>query len=41
MTIGTNLLETHPRHTPTKFEVNLADHFGEEVENVNYHCNPH
>ena len=35
VTIWTNLVETHPRHIPTKFEVDLASGFGEEVENVN------
>ena len=30
-----NLVETYPRHTPTKFEVNLADGLGEEVKNLN------
>ena len=35
MTIWTNLVETHPRHIPTKFQVNLANGFWEEVENVN------
>ena len=40
MTICINLVETHPRHTPTKFEVNLADGFGEEVKNVNELANP-
>ena len=34
VTIWTNLVETHPRYIATKFEVNLADGFGEEVENV-------
>ena len=27
MTISTNFVETHPRHTPIKFEVNLANSF--------------
>ena len=35
MTIWTNLVGIHQRHIPIKFEVNLADHFGEEVKNVN------
>jgi len=35
MTIGTNLVDTHPRYIATKFEANLDDGFGEEVENVN------
>ena len=30
-----NLVEIHSRCIPTKFEVNLDDGFGEEVENVN------
>ena len=34
MSICTNLVETYPRHAPTKFEVNLADVFGEEVKNL-------
>ena len=34
MTICTNLVETNPRHIPTKFEVDLASGFGEEVKNV-------
>ena len=41
MTIGTQLVQTHPRHTPTNLEVNLDGGFGDEVENVNYHYNPH
>ena len=45
MTICTNIvesfLETHQGHIPTKFEVNLAEGFAEELKNVNYHCNPH
>ena len=28
-------VDTHPRYIATKFEVNLDDGFGEEVENVN------
>ena len=35
MTIWTNLVETYPRHIPTKFEVDLANGFSEEVKNVN------
>ena len=34
VTIWTNLVETHPRYIPTKFEENLANGFEEEVENV-------
>ena len=34
VTICTNLVETHPRHIPTKFEVDLASGFREEVENM-------
>mgnify|MGYP000668791049 FL=1 len=41
MTICINIVEIHLRHTPTKFEVNLADGFGEEVKNVNEHCKPY
>ena len=32
MTTCTNLVETHPRHIPTRFEVNLADGYGEQVK---------
>ena len=41
MTICTNLVETHPRHIPAKFEVNLANGFREEVKNVTEHCKPY
>ena len=40
MTISTKFVETHPRHTTIKFEVNLADVFGEEVKNDNELANP-
>ena len=40
MTICMHLVETHQRHIPTKFEVNLADGFREEVKNVNELANP-
>ena len=35
MTISTKLVGTLKRHIPTKFEVNLANGFEEEVKNVN------
>ena len=35
MTIWTNLVETYPRHIPTKFEGDPADGFWEEAENGN------
>ena len=35
----TNLVGTYWRQIPTKFEVNLAEGFGDEIENVNYNCN--
>ena len=35
VTIWRNFIETHPRYIATKFEVNLANGFGEEVKNVN------
>ena len=34
VTIWTNLVKAHPMHIPTKFEVDVANGFGEEVENV-------
>ena len=41
MTNCSNIVETHLTHTPTKFEVNLANGFGEEVKNVNEHYKPY
>ena len=35
MTFWTHLVETYPRHIHTKFEMNLADGFWEDVKNVN------
>ena len=35
MTIYTNLVGTHRRDIPTKFEVNLADNIWQEDENLN------
>ena len=35
MTIWINLVETHPRYIPTKFGVDQAISFREEVKSVN------
>ena len=32
--MSTNIVDTHPRYIPIKFQKNLASSFGEEDENV-------